>query len=78
MKKLLIFILFFVALGACTPKIIVENQDLQGTIMINSFEKSFSNEQFDSIAFSDSIPNDLKKWPYKNMNSFTEIWTIID
>ena len=62
MKKLLIFILFFVALGACTPKIIVENQDLQGTIMINSFEKSFSNEQFDSIAFSDSIPNDLKKW----------------
>lgn len=62
MKKLLIFILFFIALGACAPKIIIEDQNLQGTIMINSFEKSFSNEQFDSIAIADSISNDLKKW----------------
>lgn len=60
MKKLLIFILFFITLGACAPKNVV--QDLEGTIMINSFEQSFSNEQFDSIAYADTIPNNLEEW----------------
>jgi len=60
MKKLLTLFITILLLG-CTPKIII-NTDSYGTSMINSYEKVFSNIQFDSIAIADSIPNDLNKW----------------
>jgi len=60
MKKLLTLFITILLLG-CTPKVII-NTDSYGTSMINSYEKVFSNAQFDSIAIADSIPNDLTKW----------------
>ena len=68
MKKLLLFIIPLL-LGACAPKTIVV-PDTYGSVMINSFEKNFSIDQFDSIAIADTIPNDLSKWKTLYLKDF--------
>lgn len=60
MKKLLALFITILLLG-CTPKIIT-NIDSYETSMINSYEKVFSNAQFDSIAVADSISSNLTEW----------------
>jgi hypothetical protein len=72
MKKLLTLFITILLLG-CAPKVII-NTDSYGTSMINSYEKVFSNAQFDSIAIADSIPNDLSKWIQLPLNEYEEGW----
>ena len=62
-------LLVTIIIGACTPKVVLTS-DNYGSAMINSFEKTFSIEQFDSIAISDTIPNNLDKWQVIPLKDF--------
>lgn len=72
MKRLLILFITIFLIG-CAPKFII-NTDSYGTSMVNSYEKVFSNAQFDSIAIADTIPNDLSKWIQLPLNEYEEGW----
>lgn len=61
MKKLL-YLVFFVFLISCAPKIVVNDNIFEGESMFNSMKGVYSKAQFDSMCIADTLPINLLEW----------------
>ena len=56
------YLVFFVFLISCAPKIVVNDNIFEGESMFNSMKGVYSKAQFDSMCVADTLPLNLLEW----------------
>ena len=70
MRKIFYF-LFGVTIFACSPKITTcGGEENIGNVMINTDNKKYSMQQFDSMCVADKLPRNLTDWKFLGLKEY--------